>query len=203
MTQPKEQTSKLDRALPYLFVILSIVGLYASYIIMLDKVKLLENPHFIPGCSLNPVLSCGSIMKSKQAAAFGFPNPFIGLAAFGSLITIGMAMFAGATFKRWFWLGLEAGAIFGIGFVHFLFFQSVYRIGALCIYCMMVWVVTITLFIYVTLYNLRHGHIATPQPLKGVVSFLQRHHIDLLVMWLLIITALILHRFWYFFGPRL
>ena len=37
-----------------------------------------------PGCSLNPVVSCGNIMKSEQAAAFGFPNPMLGLVAYGS-----------------------------------------------------------------------------------------------------------------------
>ncbi|HSX53060.1 MAG TPA: vitamin K epoxide reductase family protein [Patescibacteria group bacterium] len=203
MKQPKTPQSKLDKVLPYLFIVMSIVGLFASFIIMTDKIKLLENPNYIPPCSLNPVLSCGPVMKSKQAATFGFPNPFVGLAAFGSLLTIGMAMLAGAKFKRWFWLGLEAGTIFGIGFVHYLFFQSVYRIKALCIYCMMVWAATIILFVYVTLYNLRHGHISTPKKLEKPVAFLQRHHVDLIVLWLLIITGLILNHFWYYFGPRI
>ncbi len=202
MKQPKTSSNRLDKALPYLLIVLGIIGLMASFIIMFDKIKLLENPNYIPPCSLNPVISCGSVMKSKQAATFGFSNPFIGLAGFAITITIGTSMLAGATFKRWFWVGLEAGTIFGLGFVHFLFFQSVYRIGALCPYCMAVWVVTITTFWYVTLYNLRHGHIKTPAKLTKAVTFIQRHHLDILLFWFIVITGLILHRFWYYFGPH-
>ena len=54
-------------------------GLLASWVITIDKFKLLEDPNFMPGCSLNPVVSCGNIMKSDQASAFGFPNPMLGL----------------------------------------------------------------------------------------------------------------------------
>ena len=32
-------------------------------------------------------------------------------------------------------------------FVHWLIFQSLYRIGALCPYCMVVWAVTISLLV--------------------------------------------------------
>jgi uncharacterized membrane protein len=49
-------------------------------------------------------------------------------------------LLAGASFKRWFWRGLEIGTIFGLGFVHWLIFQALYRINALCPYCMVVWV---------------------------------------------------------------
>ncbi|HLB66212.1 MAG TPA: vitamin K epoxide reductase family protein [Candidatus Saccharimonadales bacterium] len=194
------KTVSFKRILPIILVIGGIVGLIASFIIMNDKLKLMENPGYLPSCSINPVLSCGSIMKSAQAKAFGFPNPFIGLAAFPVLITVGAAILACVTrLKRWFWLGLEAGAIFGLGFVHWLFFQSVYKINALCIYCIAVWIVTIAGFWYVTLYNLEQGHIKAPKPLARVVNFAKRHHVDILISWYLIITALIVEHFWYYF----
>jgi uncharacterized membrane protein len=67
---------------------------------------------------------------------------------------VGAALLAGAAFHRWFWLGLQAGVTFGFVFVHWLIFQSLYRIGALCPYRMIVWAVTISIFWYVTLRNL-------------------------------------------------
>jgi uncharacterized membrane protein len=194
---------KLERVLPWLLIIGGIVGIICSFIITQDKFKLLENPHFVPSCNLNPVISCGSVMSSQQGAAFGFPNPFIGLAAFAVLITIGMGILAGAKFKRWFWLGLEAGTLFGIGFVHWLFFESVYRIHALCPYCMAVWVVTITTFWYVTQYNLKAGNIVLPGKLAGVDAFVRKHHLDILILWLLVIAGLILKHFWYYYGHYL
>lgn len=190
----------LEKALPWLLVIGGAIGLIASFIIMYEKFNLLQNPHYVPSCNLNPVISCGSVMASKQSNAFGFSNPFIGLMAFPVLITTGVVMLMGAKLKRWYMLGLQIGTIFGIGFIHWLFFQSVYRINSLCPYCMMVWVVTITTFWYVLLYNMRAKYIKVP---ASVLNFVNKHHLDILVLWLLIIAALILKHFWYFYGPQL
>lgn len=176
------------------------IGLVAAFIISYDKLQLLKNPAFQPGCDLNPIISCGTIMGSAQGEAFGFPNPWIGLMAFAVLITIGMGLLAGARFKRWFWIGLQIGTILGLAFVHWLFFQSTYRINALCPYCMVVWVTVITTFWYVTLYNIQAGHIKLPSRLRSSGDFLRRHHLDILLFWLLVLFVLIMTRFWYYFG---
>lgn len=200
----KRSTLTIPKALPYILIIASILGIICAFIITQDKFKLLQNPAFQPNCNLNPIISCGSVMQSKQGSVFGFPNPLIGLIGFGALLSIGMAMKAGASFKRWFWLGLEVGTILGLGFVHWLFFESVYRIHALCPYCIVVWIVTITTFWYVTLYNIDAGHIRLP---VGKISLLakwsRRHHLDILILWFLVITALILKHFWYYYGHYL
>jgi uncharacterized membrane protein len=193
----------LEKSISWILIIAGVIGLLMSGIIMWEKMNLLQNPSYIPSCNLNPVLGCGPVTKSKQASAFGIPNPFIGLSAFAIVVTSGVVILAGAKLKRWYWLGLELGAIFGIGFTHWLFFESVYRIHSLCIYCMVVWVVTITIFLYVTLFNLRKKYIKTPPSLLKVESFVQSHHIDILVLWLLIIAGLILKHFWYYYGAHL
>jgi len=196
--------SKLARSLPWILVVGGVIGIICSFIITLDKFKLAENPSYVPSCNLNPVVSCGSVMASHQGSAFGFPNPFIGLAAFAVLVTIGMGIWAGATFKkRWFWLGLEAGTIFGLAFVHWLFFESVYRIHALCPYCMITWIVVITTFWYVTLYNIEAGHIKVKGWTKQLADFARAHHLDILILWFLIIAALILKHFWYYYHNHL
>jgi uncharacterized membrane protein len=142
-------------------------------------------------------------MQSGQAKAFGFPNPWLGLTAFAVLLTVGVSLLAGAKFKRWFWLGLEAGTIFGVGFVHWLFYETVYHINALCPWCMAVWVVVIPTFWYVTLYNIEQGVIKLPKgKWQTVGAFARRHHFDILVLWFLIILALILKHFWYYYGKH-
>ena len=137
------------------------IGLLAAAVLLIEKIDVIEDPDYVPTCSINPVLSCGSVMTSDQAEAFGFPNPILGVAGFAVVLTTGAAMLAGATFRRWYWLGLQAGVTFGVVFVHWLIFQSLYRIGALCPYCMVVWVVTIPLFLFVTLHNVRTGALPT------------------------------------------
>ncbi|HEX7964010.1 MAG TPA: vitamin K epoxide reductase family protein [Candidatus Saccharimonadales bacterium] len=193
----------LQKTLPWLLVVAGAIGLLCSLIIMYDKVELLKNPAFRPNCDLNPIISCGSVMESKQANAFGFPNPFIGIAGFSMVMAAGMALLAGAgKLKRWFWLCLNGGTLFGLGFIHWLFFESVYHIQALCPYCMGVWTVTIALFWYVTLYNIQTGVL----PLRGRAArigyFARRHHLDILLLWYLAIAALILKHFWYYYGQH-
>jgi uncharacterized membrane protein len=199
----KKTFVRFAKTLPWIFVIAGIVGLIASSMLVYDNNKIAANPNYIPSCNLNPILSCGSVIKAPEAKAFSIPNPYVGLVAFPILLTTGMAMFAGAKFKRWYWLGLEAGAIFGIGFIHWLFYESVYRIHALCPYCMVVWAIIIPTFWYVTLYNLQTGVIALPKKYKPVTDFLVNHHLDILVLWFLIIAGLILKHFWYYYGHYL
>lgn len=198
----KLKSFTLKQAFPYILVVGGIIGLLCSGILTIEKIALLKNPAAQLNCNLNPVISCGSIVSSDQASAFGFANTLIGIAGFAVVITIGMALLAGASFKRWFWRGLEIGTIFGLGFVHWLIFQALYRINALCPYCMVVWVVTITLFWYTTLYSLREGYIPTPKACKSFVAFLQRHHIEILLVWFLIIIGLILQHFWYYWKTQ-
>jgi uncharacterized membrane protein len=191
------------KILPWVLVIGGLIGLAAAFIIMVEKIHLMEDPAFIPNCDLNPVISCGSVMKSDQSHAFGFPNPLIGLMAFPVVIATGLLLLTRTALKRWWMIGLQLGTIFGLAFVHWLFFQSTYRIGALCPYCIAVWIVTISAFWYTLLYNLQSGNIKVSARLIGISDFIQRHHLDILIFWFLVLFLLILKRFWYYYGPQL
>jgi len=96
----------LQQNLPWILTIGGFIGLASAFVLTLEKIALLKDPAHQLSCSINPVLSCGSIIMSPEASAFNFPNPFIGLAGYAVVITIGMAIFAGAKFKPWFWRGL-------------------------------------------------------------------------------------------------
>lgn len=199
MTDNKKQMT-LARSFPWTLIVGGSIGLWAASVLMIEKITLLKNPAAQLSCDLNPIVSCGSVINTPQASAFGFPNPIIGIAGFAILITIGMALLAGAQFKRWFWLGLQGGTLFGIGFIHWLFFQSVYRINALCPYCMVVWIVVIPLFVYTLVWNIKTGHIKVPKRLSRAAAFLTTNHLGVIILWYLAIASLILNHFWYFFG---
>ena len=194
----------LKQALPYILLIGGIIGYICSFIIMFDKVRILNDPHYVPSCNLNPIISCGSVMQSKQANVFGFPNPFIGLGAFPALAVTGYAMLAGARFKRWFWWTVEIGLGLGLAFAYWLLFESIYRIHALCPYCLAIDVVTITVFWYVTLYAIDQKHIRLPKgTTQQIYGWIRRHHLDILILWFLIIIGVILKHFWYYYGPHI
>ncbi|WP_234315036.1 vitamin K epoxide reductase family protein, partial [Streptomyces sp. NRRL F-5135] len=176
-------------------VVTGAAGLLAAWVITIDKFKLLVDPGFTPGCSLNPVVSCGSVMESDQASVFGFPNPMLGLVAYGVVVCVGMGLLAGARYRRWFWLGLNAGTLFGVGFCTWLQYQSLYEINALCLWCSLAWVATILMFWYVTSHNVRRGVIAAPGVVRG---FLDEFTWVLPAVHIGVIGMLILTRWWDF-----
>lgn len=128
-------------------VVFGVVGLYMSGLIMYDKIEIMKDPTFVPACTVNDVISCTDVMQSNQASAFVIPNPFIGLVGFGVVLTIGVALLAGAKFRAWFWYGFLLGLALAVVFVHWLAYQAVYNIDALCPYCMVVWTVVLPLFL--------------------------------------------------------
>lgn len=95
VTSTSAEVEGNDRRMAWLYVIGGAIGLLAAAVLLLEKVALLEDPTYVPSCSINPILSCGSIMQASQAEAFGFPNPLIGVAAFPVVITTGVALLAG------------------------------------------------------------------------------------------------------------
>ncbi|MFI5781697.1 vitamin K epoxide reductase family protein [Nocardia sp. NPDC051570] len=134
----------------WLLLIGGLAGWIAAVTLTVERFKLFENPDYHPSCSINPILSCGSVMATHQAQVFGFPNPMIGIVGFSVVVTIAVLAIAGVGLPQWFWGGLWLGLLVGMGFIFWLIFQSLYRINALCPYCMVVWVATPILFAVTT-----------------------------------------------------
>ncbi|GAA2057289.1 vitamin K epoxide reductase family protein [Williamsia deligens] len=131
----------------WIVLVTGVIGLVAASTLTIERFKLFADPGYRPSCSINPIISCGSVMTTDQAAFFGFPNPIIGIAAFAVVIVAGVLGVARVPIPGWFWAGLTAGTAVGLVFIGYLITQSLYRIGALCPYCMVVWVVTPLLFV--------------------------------------------------------
>lgn len=195
------QNITIKKALPWILLIGGIIAVYCAFILSQDKIKLIQDPNTHLSCSLNPVIACGNVIKSKQGHAFGFPNPFLGLAGYAAVLTVGLAMLAGAKFKRWFWLLIEAGLLLATIFLGWLLFQSLYSIHALCPYCLTVDAVTLPMIWYVTLYNIDQKNIRLPKgKVQKAYGWVRRHHLDILVLAYILIIAWILQHFWYYYG---
>ena len=171
-------------------LIAGIVGLIASATLLVEKIEMLKDPTFVPSCSINPVVACGSVINTPQASIFGPPNPLIGVAAFCVVIVTGVLAVAKVPLPRWYWVGLMIGTGLGVVFVHWLKYETLYAIGALCPYCMLAWAVTIPLFVVVTSIAL--------QPLAGnrVARTLYNWRWPLVALWFTWVILEILVRFW-------
>lgn len=186
--------------LPWLLSIGGTIALMASVILTVEKISALQNPGSSAVCDLNPIFSCSSVAASAQAEVFGIPNPIFGIVGYAAIAAVGVALLAGARFKRWFWVALNVGLLLATIFLHWLIFQTLYRIGALCLFCMVVWAVSVPVFWYTFLHSLSEEHIKPGPGLAIAASFIRKHHGDILIVWFLIITGLIGKRFWYYWS---
>lgn len=146
--------------LAYWMAVLAVIGLSAAMILSIEKIEVLVNPNHLASCSLSPVVSCSPIIASPQASAFGFANSFIGIFGFAAVLTAAMTILAGATtLSKIWWRTLLGGIALGASFCIWLFHEGVFEIGKLCLYCMLVWLVTFALLWMVTAHAIQQEYI--------------------------------------------
>jgi uncharacterized membrane protein len=192
-----DATDRPERRAPALLLIITgAVGLLASFILSVDKVQQLQDKiagkESVFACDFSVWVSCSSVMASPQSEAFGLPNSFLGVVGFAVVLTLGVVWLS-APARGWIWGGLQAGTVFGIAFVTWLQLQSIYSIGALCPYCMVVWAVMIPLFVGVTRHSL---HLVAPD--AAVTRFSSNWTGLIVALWYVAILAAI----WFEFGTR-
>ena len=139
-------------------------------------------------------------MVTSQASVLGFPNPLLGIVAFTVVSAAGVLAVAKVPLPQWFWAAMAAGILIGAVFVHWLIFQSLYRIGALCPYCMVVWAMTITLLVVV-------GSIALRPVLDNreatAARLLYQWRWSITALWFTAVFLLIMVRFWDYWSTLL
>ncbi|MFT4186917.1 MAG: vitamin K epoxide reductase family protein [Micrococcaceae bacterium] len=137
---------KTSTPFPFLFTLLSIIAFAASMELVLDKLRILENPNFKPSCDLNPFFSCSSVMQTPQANLFGFPNPILGIIGFAITLTIGMMLISRVGLNKLFAYGLLIGLAFAFGLVLYFWYLVIFVLHHFCLYCMIVWACVIPMF---------------------------------------------------------
>lgn len=163
---------KPDVFLARWLAVLAAIGISAAVILSIEKIELLTEPSHVASCSLSPVVSCSPIIASPQASAFGFPNSFFGIFGFTAVFVAAMTILAGAAnLSRMWWRGLLAGVVFGASFCVWLFYQGVFNIGKLCLYCMLVWLCTFAMLWLVTAYCIQKQHINLGARLNKLLSY--------------------------------
>jgi uncharacterized membrane protein len=178
-----------------LLTITGAIGLLAASILTIDKISLLQakvdGTEKALNCDISAFVSCSGVMESDQASAFGFTNSIIGIIGFAVVLTLGVLLLARVSLPSFIWLGLQAGTVIGIGFVTWLQIQSIYDINLLCPWCMVVWTMTIPLFVGVTARNLR-----VYMPGSAVTRFVNNWTTLIIALWYLVVVAAI----WFEFG---
>lgn len=182
----------VEKPFAWTLLVTGVVGWVGSAILVLERLRVYADANYITSCDINPWVSCGTVFQTWQASLFGFPNPLIGIVAFAVIITVAMALFAGARLANWFWWGLQAGVTLGMAFVVWLWSQALFDIYVLCIYCIVVWTAMIPLFVLTTVRNISQGVIPAP---AGLARFLREWTWMIVVLLWVATAASIFFRF--------
>lgn len=149
--------ARADRRWAGLALVLSLIGFAASAVLVAERLAIFADAGHRTSCDINAWLSCGTVMRTPQAEAFGFPNPFIGIVAYAVMIAVSLAVLAGARFAAWYWWLVWGGVLAGSLFTLWLWWQTTFVINALCLYCMIVWCMQTVLLAHTTARNARAG----------------------------------------------
>ncbi len=179
--------------LAWLMVVGGAIGAAASGILTYDKIKLLQDPEAQLACALNAWVDCGRVVSSSESSLLGFPNTFLGLVGFAVVVTLGVVLLSGARLQEWIWGGLQVGVVLAVALITFLQYTSIFTLVRLCPYCMVVWVVTIPLFVAVTARNLRSW-----APTSGFTRLVSNWSLLIVLLWYVAVASVI----WFQFGPE-
>ncbi|ORC22121.1 vitamin K epoxide reductase [Rothia nasimurium] len=168
-TPPEEPTvsqTVADRRLGWFTLLPGLLAFGSAGMLVYERLQIYMDAAHKSVCDINALLNCGTVMRTWQAEAFGFPNPFIGIAGYAIVLTISTALLAGANFARWYWVAMQVGHTLALGFVFWLWYNTTFEINALCLFCMIVWVMQIAIFVKVTTRNIHAGVIPAPEAIR-------------------------------------
>lgn len=200
MTDLLHRLNRIRHANAWIFgtmLVSSALSLVASFVLAVEAITLAENPNTALSCDINSVISCGTVASSWQSHLFGFPNAFLGLTAEPVVITIAVASLGGVRFPRWFMFSAQVVYTLGLVFAYWLFYQSMFHIGALCPWCLLVTVSTTLVLATLTQVNIRDDNLFLPAPVQSALAAGLRANLDLVavVIWMLILILMIVTRY--------
>ena len=111
------------------------IGLIASFLQSVEKINLLKHRGNPLACDLNSVFSCSNVLNAKQSSVFGFPNSFLCMVLFTIFMITGLVLLTGGQISRKLLLWIQGFSLFMLGFGLWFLWQSTYRIGSLCVFC--------------------------------------------------------------------
>lgn len=175
--------------------ILALFGLVASFTLTYDAIETIKNPYYSPACNISPIVSCGKALGSSRAELFGIPNPVYGILAFTALLTLSVTLIAGAKYKKWFWVLVEAVAATGLAGAMYLFFYSMYSLGSICPWCLLVWTSVVAIFWLITTHLVATGVLATKGASHRIADFWDKYAVPVLIVWYLALVVIMFLRF--------
>ena len=165
----------------------AICSLISSFVLSNEAVELAKNSHAVLSCSVNLVINCASVALHPSAHMFGFPNRFIGMMAEPVVITVAIAGLAGVKFPRLFMFIAQLFYTVGFIFALVLLYISMFIIGALCPWCLLVTLTTTLVWFAITRYNIRENNLYLPKNISRAAHTIIDKNYDKLALAIVVV----------------
>jgi uncharacterized membrane protein len=125
-----------ERTIFLLVFIFSTVGIIVSFILLLETIAILKDANSNLSCNISSILNCSSVMKSKYAELFGFPNPILGLIGYSAIAGVSFSTLLNKSINKYLlWITIF-GSLGAFIFSYWMLGMSVFNIRSLCPYCL-------------------------------------------------------------------
>lgn len=178
-------------------IIFAICGLFVSFLLTTEKIQLLQIPDIKLPCSINSVLNCASVMKSKQAELFGFPNSILGLIGYSMVLIIGLTSLYNYKFNKILFAFYYLISFLAFIFSYWMLTQSIYVIQILCPFCLVSTISATQIFFSFTLIYMEIGgnkNSTKDGILKQILH--RKWYIPFIVLWYVTFLGLIIVQFY-------
>lgn len=148
-----------EHYLGLIVIFFGICGTIAAFSLLRDRIQYYIDPNFVPACNINPLLDCGSVMRSRWASIFGFPNTMIGLMTYPLSIFTGIIMIANKENNKFLMRGTLILSGIGVILNILLLYTSAFLIGALCPWCLLAGTATSNVFFGILTHSIQKGYL--------------------------------------------
>ncbi|MDQ5885264.1 MAG: hypothetical protein QG645_427 [Patescibacteria group bacterium] len=117
----------------------SAIGLIASFIQTIERISYADQPLKALTCDINSIFSCSSVFDGWQSSFFGFSNSIMSLTFFAVVFGVSISGATGSIINKYLRYVMHFFSVFFLAFGAWYLHQTVYAIGALCIFCIFIY----------------------------------------------------------------
>ena len=172
------------------------IGLTSSLLQTIERIQALEHPANKLACDLSAVFSCTNVFGAWQSHVFGFSNSLICMMFFALTAGVGLAAATGSQLNAAVRHIFHFFAVFFLGFGAWYLWQSTYRIGFICIFCLVCYSAVILMNWAWFRLQYREWRLRPLAALR-LETFVRRGgDVFAAVLWALAVAAMIVFHFW-------
>lgn len=186
---------KQARSLWWVITGASFVGLASSLIQTIERINYAKHPQTPLTCDVNAIFSCSNVFDAWQSSVFGFSNSLICMVFFALTTGIALAAATSSTLNRKLRYIFHFFSVFFLGFGAWYLWQSTYRIGYICIFCLFCYSAVIAM--NWAWFRLHYQELPLKKQTQAKLASFVDNGGDLFIaiLWALSVAAMIIFRF--------